>query len=374
MCSRSAAVATRLRATSRPNDPQVSRLVRWVYESVNGSFGVTTSAQIGRLMPASKPSATSPGRGGVGTTRGSAGVGWRPVPFRWVGRCAFDVRGDQPRRRGDRCWSRGRAGNVEGPAVAITRVDCSFQAVCGTVTTNDGNTRRFGFVPGADTTPRSRIRDMLDAQGLRQDQLVTFLTDGADDLAGFCEYMNHTADYALDWFHIAMRFTVLTNTATSICCTVDQDDEAVRIGQQCCDAMVTDTREQIRRAKWFLWHGNHPKALQILADATETMHGCDDSTARTKSLKMISELVGHLERNRYRLPSYAQRHLTGEPISSAPAESAVNQIIAKRMVKKQQKRWTPAGAHRLLQIRTRVLDHQLDNDITQWHHTQPIAA
>jgi len=52
----------------------------------------------------------------------------------------------------------------------------------------------------------------------------------------------------------------------------------------------------------------------------------------------------------------------------------VNQIISKRMVKKQQMRWTPAGAHRLLQIRTRVLDHQLDNDITRWHTTQPIAA
>jgi len=36
--------------------------------------------------------------------------------------------------------------------------------------------------------------------------------------------------------------------------------------------------------------------------------------------------------------------------------------------------WTPAGAHRLLQVPTRVLDHQLDNDIARWHPTQPIAA
>jgi len=71
------------------------------------------------------------------------------------------------------------------------------------------------------------------------------------------------------------------------------------------------------------------------------------------------------------LPSYAERQRAGEPIPSAAAESAVNQIIAKRMVKKQQMRWTPTGAHRLLQIRTRVLDHQLDNDIKQWH---PAAA
>lgn len=70
-----------------------------------------------------------------------------------------------------------------------SRRDGWFQAVCGTVTTHNGTTRRFGFVPGADQTPRSRIRSVLDDQGLRQHQLVTFLTDGAEDLAGFCEYM-----------------------------------------------------------------------------------------------------------------------------------------------------------------------------------------
>jgi len=74
---------------------------------------------------------------------------------------------------------------------------------------------------------------------------------------------------------------------TAVGSLVAWDDEAVGIDQQCCDVMVADMRE---RAKWFLWHGNHPKALQVLDDATETIHGCDDSTARTKSLKMISEL------------------------------------------------------------------------------------
>ena len=33
-------------------------------------------------------------------------------------------------------------------------------------------------------------------------------------------------------------------------------------------------------------------------------------------------------------------------------EPAVNQVIAKRFVKKQEMRWTPRGAHRLLQVRT----------------------
>ncbi|MEJ7801424.1 MAG: ISKra4 family transposase, partial [Ilumatobacter sp.] len=204
-----------------------------------------------------------------------------------------------------------------------SRRDGWFQAVCGTVTTHNGTTRRFGFVPNIDPTPRSRIRGVLEAQGLRQDQLVTFLTDGADDLASFCEHMNHTAEYVLDWFHIAMRFTVLSNTATNVAWTTDDDDNDGD-DADICDRLVEEMRADIGRAKWFLWHGNHYRALQVLDDATETLHYCDDTTARTKSLKMIVELFGYLERNQHRIPSYAERHRAGEPISSAPAEGAVN--------------------------------------------------
>ena len=30
-------------------------------------------------------------------------------------------------------------------------------------------------------------------------------------------------------------------------------------------------------------------------------------------------------------------------------------------------RWTPSGAHRLLQVRTRVLNKQLRGDFERWH-------
>lgn len=42
-------------------------------------------------------------------------------------------------------------------------------------------------------------------------------------------------------------------------------------------------------------------------------------------------------------------------------------MIARRMVKKQQMRWSPNGAHRLLQIRCRVLNDQLADDFKRWH-------
>lgn len=67
------------------------------------------------------------------------------------------------------------------------------------------------------------------------------------------------------------------------------------------------------------------------------------------------------------IPNYGERRRAGEAISTAFTESAVNQVISKRMVKKQQMRWTPRGAHLLLQIRTRVLNDQLAGDFHRWH-------
>ena len=48
-------------------------------------------------------------------------------------------------------------------------------------------------------------------------------------------------------------------------------------------------------------------------------------------------------------------------------ESAVNQVLSNRMVKKQQRRWTPKGAHLLLQVRTRVLNDELGDAFRGWY-------
>ena len=48
-------------------------------------------------------------------------------------------------------------------------------------------------------------------------------------------------------------------------------------------------------------------------------------------------------------------------------ESAVNQRVSKRFVKKQQMRWTPAGAHLLLQIRAQVLNGDWRATPCQWY-------
>ena len=61
------------------------------------------------------------------------------------------------------------------------------------------------------------------------------------------------------------------------------------------------------------------------------------------------------------------RYRNGERISTSFAESTVNQVISKRMVKKQQMQWTPEGAHLLLQVRTEVLDEAWEDTFRTWY-------
>jgi len=80
-----------------------------------------------------------------------------------------------------------------------------------------------------------------------------------------------------------------------------------------------------------------------------------NETAR-KLLKQIEDLQTYVEHNQAFIPNYGERYRNGERIASGFVESAVNQVVSKRMVKHQQMQWTRRGAHLLLQIRTHALN------------------
>src|SRR5258708_1502545 len=83
-----------------------------------------------------------------------------------------------------------------------------------------------------------------------------------------------------------------------------------------------------------------------------------------KLLKGVEDLHTYVERNREFVPNYGERYRNGEKIASGFVESAINQVVSKRMVKKQQMGWSQRGAHLLLQIRTRVLDEEWENTLS----------
>jgi hypothetical protein len=76
---------------------------------------------------------------------------------------------------------------------------------------------------------------------------------------------------------------------------------------------------------------------------------------------------GYIAANKPFIPNYGDRYRHGETISTAFAESTVNQVVSRRMVKQHQMRWTPRGAHLLLQVRTQALNDDLRATFGRWY-------
>lgn len=67
------------------------------------------------------------------------------------------------------------------------------------------------------------------------------------------------------------------------------------------------------------------------------------------------------------------RYRNQERIATGFVESVVNQLVSKRMVKKQQMTWTQQGAHLLLQVRTHVINKDLRKDFCRWYPGLPMT-
>jgi hypothetical protein len=74
------------------------------------------------------------------------------------------------------------------------------------------------------------------------------------------------------------------------------------------------------------------------------------------------------------MPDYAQRYPQWIRISTGFPESVVNEIIAKRMSKKQQMRWNRPTVHRFLEVRIHVLNGTFEDAFHHWHQGfRPVA-
>jgi len=242
-----------------------------------------------------------------------------------------------------------------------SRRDGWFEVIAGRSMPTEGQAKSFGFVQTYDTKPKRRLFEVLRSQGMQPNQQVTFLTDGGEDVRDLPLYLNPQAEHLLDWFHVTMRVTVMAQMAKGLCSPPPLD--------------ATMIAEELGRLKWFLWHGNVFRAVQTVDDLRVDLDLEDPGPELRRLQRAVAEFSGYIRANAECIPNYGERYRAGEAISSAFVESAVNQVVSKRMVKKQQMRWTPRGAHLLLQVRTQVLNDELADDFHRWFpgftHTAP---
>jgi hypothetical protein len=233
----------------------------------------------------------------------------------------------------------------------------SFEIIAGRVLAEDGSQRSVGFVRSIDKHSRTRVQRAVAEHGGARDGLMVF-TDGDTRLRDLQMSVLPDAAHVLDWYHLTRRLTVLGNV-------INSKDAAEQLRSREQDRIS----EWVESIKWRLWHGRPAKAIARLDSLLNILDrpALADKTVVTRVRKLATDLRRYLNNNSDSLPDYGRRYRAGERISTAFVESAVNQIIDKRMSKSQQMRWSPHSAHLLLQVRTRVLDGRLRQDFARWY-------
>jgi len=238
----------------------------------------------------------------------------------------------------------------------------SFEIIAGKSIADDGSSKCFGMVSNYDAKQKRRVFEVLKSQGMQMNQQVTFLSDGGDTGRDLQLYLNPQAEHLLDWFHINMRITVMNQMAKGVKSL--KSLKSLKSQDENVGAEALDTLERI---KWYLWHGNVFRGLQRIEDLIFLLDTDETSPEQMKLLKAAEEFNTYITNNSQFIPNYGERYRNGERISTGFVESTVNQVISKRMVKKQQMRWSRQGAHLLLQVRTKVLDEELRNTFQRWY-------
>jgi hypothetical protein len=230
----------------------------------------------------------------------------------------------------------------------------NFELIVGRSMPEDGEARYIGFVHGYDRKPQRRIIDHLRRQGFQADQDLTFITDGGEEVRALAERISPCSEHVLDWFHITMRITVLRQFAQGL---VHHDKKG-----------GTAALDELRRIKWFLWHGNTYRARETIDDLLLDLEALDSRYPNLRKFRTaMREFQAYIASNESSLINYGERYRSGERISSAFVEATVNAVISKRFAKKQQMQWSRRGAHLLLQTRTRTLDGSLHATFEHWY-------
>jgi len=240
----------------------------------------------------------------------------------------------------------------------------NFEAICGKVEREGHATRRFALVRSVAEQPHALLRAALLDQGWREGDPVTAVSDGDPALPALVRSATASpVEPILDWFHLSMRVQHVEQVMRGLCALESLP-------------LVLPDRAQIdvERLRSVLWNGYHDKACEALG---RIVSGAKDAIVlnepgvEAKARRLVArctELRSYIQNNEGALIDYGQRYRAGKQISTSRAEGTVNQLVNARMNKRRQMRWSPRGAHRVLQVRAAVLDGRFG------HQAIPLAA
>jgi hypothetical protein len=237
------------------------------------------------------------------------------------------------------------------------RPERNVEILAGKVLDSQDNATRFAFARNGSADGANMARMALQRCGANENTSVAFLTDGDAGLRAIHQEVAPGAEHILDWFHIAMRFTNLQQIAKGASSLTD-------------GGVRKHALTELEHAKWRFWNGSRKKGLIGLVHLRHwALAHCFDHIPALKKLgHALSETTRYLELHADSMPNYGKRYREGLRISTGFVESAVNEIMAKRMVKKQQMPWNRHTVQSFLDFRI---------SRPQWHprrRISPLAA
>ena len=139
-----------------------------------------------------------------------------------------------------------------------------------------------------------------------------------------------------------MRITVMKQMARGL---ANEPKAPADTGSPQAEAPAPKSIEkELQSLKWNLWHGNVERALERIEDLQWDLEfTIGKSENQNKLLKQLREFDTYIRNNQDYIPNYGERYRNGERIATSFVESTVNQLVSKRMVKRQQMQWTERG-------------------------------
>jgi hypothetical protein len=230
----------------------------------------------------------------------------------------------------------------------------SFEVFVAQISGEEGKSVVFSSVPAEADRQQQQLRGVLLRLGATPNTPVTILSDGADGprSLGEAACIGPTS-HVLDWFHLAMRIQHVAQAAKGW--------PADTPGEREDGARLADAVEHIR---WRLWHGQVQRALDLIAETLAWLEDMPDaaSAAAAKVAMLLRGLEAYVSGQAGLIIDYATARRSDEPISTATTEGTVQWLLHRRMGANQQMRWSPRGAHRMLQVRTAVANGTLADD------------
>ena len=227
-----------------------------------------------------------------------------------------------------------------------------FEVTVGRVETEQGPARHFAVAPGAQAPKPGTIGNALRAKGWLPGRDVVVLSDGDPALV---ESVRSAADgkvtHILDWFHISMRVRHVEQALAGLLGSGLEHKGPLRYAE-----------DDVVRLRHLIWNGYGNEARRALrsiaymAGNATWLNGQSGRARIERFAQLVRELETYLTLNDAALVDYGRRYRAGLRIATSGAESVVNSLVNAGMNKRQQMRWSPKGAHRVLQVRAAVID------------------